>query len=401
MSRLTDRLERDLREIATGAQPSPSAWESILARRRRRGRIGGRPRARSRRRPVEASDLAGGRRRGCGRDRRIDRRAHHIRRRPLALRGRPDDDVRLAAERLLDPASRRGGGHTGRADVARVSSSRLRRRGDDDSSTVFRGMHDGVPDATPHVRTRRTNRSRAARSVRRIDQTPGRPAWRLRCSSQPADGDRHRRTVGSGRRVPEPHRGDRRRRQEYLFTLSHDRGDARAVFDAFVATVDLTPETAIDFPGLTTTFVSPTYGYSFGYLDRGGLDTGHGALGSRRRAARRHRSSTTDSMPWRPAWAPTSWARRQRSRMGSRSMNGSTSTSRRAAAVCLAASKRRSPSTGSRAGSRSVRTRSRRPSSPAGGSISSCCARDRSDARAFFDAWVATIDLTPETAAVP
>ena len=26
---------------------------------------------------------------------------------------------------------------------------------------------------------------------------------------------------------------------------------------------------------------------------------------------------------------------------------------------------------------------------------------ERSDARAFFDAWIATIDLTPETAAVP
>ena len=57
----------------------------------------------------------------------------------------------------------------------------------------------------------------------------------------------------------------------YLFTLSHDRNDARAVFDAFVATIDLTPETAVDFPNLTTTFVSPTYGYSFRYHDRGGL----------------------------------------------------------------------------------------------------------------------------------
>jgi hypothetical protein len=55
----------------------------------------------------------------------------------------------------------------------------------------------------------------------------------------------------------------------YLFTLSHDRRDARAVFDAFAATIDLTPETAVDFPAMTTTFVSPTYGYSFGYLDRG------------------------------------------------------------------------------------------------------------------------------------
>lgn len=32
MSQLTNRLERDLREVAAGAQPSPSAWESILAR---------------------------------------------------------------------------------------------------------------------------------------------------------------------------------------------------------------------------------------------------------------------------------------------------------------------------------------------------------------------------------
>ena len=57
----------------------------------------------------------------------------------------------------------------------------------------------------------------------------------------------------------------------YQFTLLHDRSDARAVFDAFAATIDLTPKTAVDFPNLTTTFVSPTYGYSFGYIDRGGL----------------------------------------------------------------------------------------------------------------------------------
>ncbi len=57
----------------------------------------------------------------------------------------------------------------------------------------------------------------------------------------------------------------------YIFTLSHNRSDARAVFDAFVATVDLTPETAVDFPAATTTFVSPTYGYSFKYFNRGGL----------------------------------------------------------------------------------------------------------------------------------
>jgi hypothetical protein len=57
----------------------------------------------------------------------------------------------------------------------------------------------------------------------------------------------------------------------YLFSLLHDRRDARAVFDAFIATIDLTPQTAVDFPNLTSTFVSPTYGFSFGYIDRGGL----------------------------------------------------------------------------------------------------------------------------------
>ncbi|MCA1707608.1 MAG: hypothetical protein LC808_31800 [Actinobacteria bacterium] len=55
----------------------------------------------------------------------------------------------------------------------------------------------------------------------------------------------------------------------YLFILEHDRSDARAVFDAFAATIDLTPETGVDFPAMTTTFVSPTYGYSFRYFDRG------------------------------------------------------------------------------------------------------------------------------------
>ena len=70
--------------------------------------------------------------------------------------------------------------------------------------------------------------------------------------------DRIEATVIAGRRL-------------YVFTLSHVRTDARAVFDAFVATIDLTPETAVEFPAMTTTFVSPTYGYSFKFFDRGGL----------------------------------------------------------------------------------------------------------------------------------
>ena len=54
----------------------------------------------------------------------------------------------------------------------------------------------------------------------------------------------------------------------YFFTLLHMRSDGRAVFDAFAATIDLTPETAVDVPSLTKTFVSPTNGFSVRYSDR-------------------------------------------------------------------------------------------------------------------------------------
>ena len=54
--------------------------------------------------------------------------------------------------------------------------------------------------------------------------------------------------------------------RRYLFALSHDRADARAVFDTFAATIDLTPKTAVDVPNFPATFVSPTYGFSFEYV---------------------------------------------------------------------------------------------------------------------------------------
>jgi len=57
--------------------------------------------------------------------------------------------------------------------------------------------------------------------------------------------------------------------RHYVFTLSHDRPDARAVFEAFASTIDLTPETAVNFPPMYETFVSPTYGYSSDYWPRG------------------------------------------------------------------------------------------------------------------------------------
>ncbi len=58
----------------------------------------------------------------------------------------------------------------------------------------------------------------------------------------------------------------------YIFTLHDDRSNARAVFDAFAATIHLTPDTADDLPTPDSTFVSPTNGFSVGYFDRGGLE---------------------------------------------------------------------------------------------------------------------------------
>ena len=93
----------------------------------------------------------------------------------------------------------------------------------------------------------------------------------------------------------------------YLFTLLADRSDARAVFDAFAATIDLTPETAVDYPGLTTTFVSPTNGFSFGYWHRrGGTITPAKELWDPGTQAHHipmapARSYAANSMWWRPA----------------------------------------------------------------------------------------------------
>ncbi len=63
----------------------------------------------------------------------------------------------------------------------------------------------------------------------------------------------------------------------------------------------------VDFPNLTTTFVSPRNGFSIKYPDRGGhAHTGQGALGSVNKQSRRR-----SSMSWRPARPPSSRARRR------------------------------------------------------------------------------------------
>ena len=189
----------------------------------------------------------------------------------------------------------------------------------------------------------------------------------------------------------------------YLFTLSHDRSDARAVFDAFAATIDLTPETAVDFPGLTTTFVSPTYGYSFGYIDRGGLtpatelwdpvnqqpisnpdnpserfDSVETGFGDYFQAASTEIPEGVSIDEWVDEYVSPSGCGRPRRQQEEITIDGQPGrifecpTDRIAATVV------------------------------AGGRLYLfTMLHNRTDARAFFDTWVATIDLRPEAAAEP
>ena len=117
----------------------------------------------------------------------------------------------------------------------------------------------------------------------------------------------------------------------------------------------------------TTTFVSPTNGFAVGYLDRGDVTVtaakelwGLGERGDGFDVVEIGSAAvfTGASTKIPDGVSVDEWVDEHVSP---------------AAATCLAASNRRSPSMGSRAGSRNVRTRSRRPLSPAGGSICSPC----------------------------
>jgi hypothetical protein len=186
--------------------------------------------------------------------------------------------------------------------------------------------------------------------------------------------------------------------RRYLFALSHDRTDARAVFDAFVATIDLTPETAVDVPNLTMTFVSPTYGYSFGF-PRG------------------------EPKPATELWDPVNQQRDV-------DFNGRFDAVETGLAAYLEGASTKIPDGVSiddwvdeyvapfTPGGCGV-PRSQQPEVTIDGQSGRMCGNfqatvvaggrlylfllwaDRSDARAFFDTWVATIDLRPEDAAMP
>lgn len=190
----------------------------------------------------------------------------------------------------------------------------------------------------------------------------------------------------------------------YLFTLSHDRTDARAVFDAFVATIDLTPETAVEFPAMTTTFVSPTNGFSFKYLNRG-----EGTL-----------------KPAKERWDPGNQP------LDERNLPDRFDAVETGMLAYFEGASTQIPdgvsidewvdeyATPMAAGGCGV-PRSEQPEitiDGQSGKIAACdhteatvvaggrlyifiLFSDRTDPRAWFDAWIATIDLTPDTAAVP
>jgi hypothetical protein len=188
----------------------------------------------------------------------------------------------------------------------------------------------------------------------------------------------------------------------YLFTLLHDRTDARAVFDAFAATIDLTPETAIDFPPLATTFVSPTNGFSFGYLDRGGLqpatklwepltqpatdssgrydgpfDVVETGLGAFFKGASTAIPDGVSIDPWVDQYVLPRGCGGPRSQQPEITIDGQSGR----IAEC---------------------PNEIEATVVAGGRLYLfTLLHSRPDARAFFDAWIATIDLRPEEAAVP
>ena len=187
----------------------------------------------------------------------------------------------------------------------------------------------------------------------------------------------------------------------YLFTLTHDGRDARMVFDAVAATIDLTPETGVDFLGLTETFVSPTYGFSFGYI----------------------RGVAPATVRWDPSNQPI-----EESNLGPRFdavetgygayLEGASTeipdgvsidewvdeyvTPVRAGGCGVPRSEQAEITVDGQSGRIAECANRIEATVVAGGRLYLLSVyRDGRDARAMFDAWVDTIELTPETAAAP
>jgi hypothetical protein len=269
MSQLTDRLERDLGEVATGADPSPSAWESISAR------LG----------EEAVSEVVLLPEPSPGRSQR------------RAWIAAVAATIVLVAGAIVVLASAGGDDSTGPVDTGPTTTfesprngysvdlpegstitpatqlygfgSELADEGDDvgvdvvetGSGTVFKGASMAFEEWDLID----------ARIDERIDEYDALPG-----SCGVPHGQQAEYTIDGqpGRIAACPGRVDATvvvPGRLYLFSLLDDGPDARADFDALAASIRLTPQTAVDYPALTTTFVSPTYGYSMGFFDRGGL----------------------------------------------------------------------------------------------------------------------------------
>jgi hypothetical protein len=413
MSRLTNRLERDLREIAGGADPSPSAWESIVARLGEDGEAedhalvlapaSNRPKYRAWITAAAAAFvvIAGA----------------------IAVLSRAGDDpstapvdqsptttfesprhgysVQYPDGAVVTPATTFLG-DTGSEEEVSPGQRPPVNDGVDvvetASGAVFTGGSLEDPGGFPndawasiddyiddYVLDGGCGAPRSQQAEITIDGQPGKIA---ECSNEIVA------TVVAGGRI-------------YGFTLLHGGGDARADFDAFADTIRLTPETAVDIPPLTDgPFVSPTNGFSIKYFDRG-----EGTL--------------------RPATAL--WDAGNQQIDDNQFDDGVDVVETGLAAIFMGSSAEIpdgvsidewvdeyvSPGDGC-GGPRSQQEEITIDGQP--GRVAECLGSTRivatvvaggrlylftlghsrpDDARAFFDAWVATIDLTPETAALP
>ena len=268
MSRLAARLERELSQVAAGARPSPSAWESIVAR------LDTDPASDL---PLLPAPTPGPSKRAVW----LASVAAALVVIGAAIAGLAPtgDDQSVSADRELTTTfvSPRNGfsiKHPGNASVRPAKQLWGWGKNDDDfdvveigPAAVVKGTSRKFPDDFPcfdaeneqipcGTTDERIDRElshdlpggcgvpHGQRAEITIDGRPGRVA---ECAN------RIEATVVHGGRL-------------YVFTLQHDRSDPRAVFDAVVDTIVLTPETGVDFLGLTESFDSPTYGYSFGYI---------------------------------------------------------------------------------------------------------------------------------------
>jgi hypothetical protein len=405
MSRLAARLERDLSEVAAGAHPSPSAWESIV-----------------RRLDTDAgSELALLPARTPGPSKRAVwlaavAAALVVIAGSIAVLATTDDDQTIdTADGDLTTTfvSPRNGFSIKHAEGASVRpAEQVWGWGEqvDDGfdvveigpATVIKGTSRQFPGDVPCLNAEyepipcgtiddRVDRElsqdlpggcgvpRSQQAEITIDGQRGRVAECL---------DRIEATVVHGGRL-------------YLFILAHDRSDARAVFDAVVATIVLTPETGIDFAGLTETFDSPTYGYSFGYI----------------------RGPTPATERWDPSNQPLGDIGQDprfdavETGYGAYLEGASTKVSDgvsidewvdeyvtpQAAGGCGVPRSQQAEITIDGQSGRVAECANRIEATVvAGGRLYLFVLyRDGRDAMAMFDAWVATIDLTPETAAVP